>query len=101
MAWEWGGGEGLRPLFAGPALALASGASGGRNVVRMAFQACSGRIQPSCHMYLGGWAEVRHSVMPRETGWPPCLPSVLGSWSPRRACLRGRSAGWSREAQPT
>lgn len=98
---EWDCGEGLRPLFAGPALALGSGASGGRSAVRMAFQACSGWIQPSCHVYLGGWAEVRHSVMLRERGWPPCLPSVLGSWSPRRACLRGRSAGWSGEAQPT
>lgn len=38
---EWDRGEGLRPPFAGPALALGSGASGGRSVVRMAFQACT------------------------------------------------------------
>lgn len=55
--------------------------------------ACSGWIQPSCQVYLRGWAEVRHSVIPRKSRRPPCLPSILGSWAPSHAYLPERSAG--------
>lgn len=47
-----------------------------------------------------GWAEVRHSVMPRKRGRLPCLPSVSGSWAPRCARLLGRSAGVALGGQP-